>query len=174
MGKNQHQKQTTARQGPARVGRGGIEIWGRRGAPYNIQPQARALRQGAPRARRRSALALEGRRRAAGGGNLPRRQRERDRALGRRPVDVRPPGRRRRPGEAAEAPVDQLDRCEHASSSRSRISAPSCGLGAGAGSAWGGTGRIAQKITIKPVRKNCTKNNHKKKLSGFGSMVHFA
>ena len=53
----------------------------------------------------------------------------RDRATGRRIVDVRPPGRRRRPAEAVEAPVDQRDRCEHASSSRSRISAP-CGLGA--------------------------------------------
>ena len=53
----------------------------------------------------------------------------RDRATGRRLVDVRPPGRRRRPVEAVEAPLDQLDRCEHASSSRSRISAP-CGLDA--------------------------------------------
>ena len=81
----------------------------RGGAPYNIQPQARALRQGAPRARRRADLALEGRRRAAGGGHLSRRQRELDRAIGRRLEHVRPQGRRRRSVEAVEAPMDQRD-----------------------------------------------------------------
>ena len=57
----------------------------------------------------RAVVALEGRRRGPGGGHLSRRQRELDRATGRRLEHVRPPGRRRRPVEAVEAPVDQRD-----------------------------------------------------------------